>query len=141
MVKLFTKALQEFLINRCGEIVFSEVSPQYQTADREINQLCDEIKSLLSEESQKLLLNLNDRHNDRMTAAVNMAYQKGFAECLQLILYLTIPEAEEFIKNISELDLFAKTCAAGLEKWSWLIIPAKIQSLVISDCNRPVFIF
>jgi len=106
MVKLFTKALQEFLINRCGEIVFSEVSPQYQTADREINQLGDEIKSLLSEESQKLLLNLNDRHNDRMAAAVNAAYEKGFAECLQWIIYLSVLEQEGFIKNMSGLDIF-----------------------------------
>ena len=116
MSKPFTKALQEFLINRCGEIVFSEVSPQYQTAECEINQLCEEIEPLLSEEARKLLLKLYDRHNDRMTAAVNAAYQKGFAECLQLILFLSIPEPEGFIKRIVELDIFTETRTKDLDK-------------------------
>ena len=90
MEKPFTKELRDFLIDRCDGIIFSEMAPQYQKADREIDQLYDEIKPLLSDEVQKMLAKLDDRYNDRMGAAENAAYQKGFAECLQFILYLLI---------------------------------------------------
>ena len=90
MQKLFNKAIQDFLDDRYDEAVSLEESPQYQKADREIDQLHDEIKALLSEEAQKILLKLDDRHNDRMTAAGNAAYQKGFAEGIQFIIHVLI---------------------------------------------------
>ena len=46
------------------------------------------LKTLLSEENQMILLRFNDRSIDKMAAAANTAYMRGFAECLQVILYL-----------------------------------------------------
>lgn len=90
MEKPFTKELQEFLIARCDEINIEEVSSQFKQADSEADRLYAELKALLSEEGQKMLLRFNDRHCDRMAAAANAVYQKGFAEGLQFIVYLLI---------------------------------------------------
>jgi len=90
MEKPLIKELQEFLIARCDEININEGSPQFKQADAEVDRLYDELKALLSEESQKILLRFNDRHCERMAAAANAVYQKGFAEGLQFIVYLLI---------------------------------------------------
>ena len=90
MKKPFTKALQEFLINRCGQIVFSEVSPQYQKTKVKIEEISTEIKPLLSAADQKKLLQLDDRYNDRLTEVFNEAYLKGFTESIRFIKYIQL---------------------------------------------------
>lgn len=90
MEKPFINAIQEFLADRCDDAADYKGSPRYQTAEREIDQLYDKIKPLLSEAGREMLLKLDDRHNDLVSAVGNVAYQKGFAEAIQLILYLLI---------------------------------------------------
>lgn len=80
MKKPFTKALQEFLINRCGQIVFSEVSPQYQKANVKSEKISTDIKPLLSAADQKF----DGRE------VFNEAYLKGFTESIRFIKYIQL---------------------------------------------------
>ena len=88
MNKPLNKELQEFLIDRCDEIDVAEVSPMFKEADKETDRLYDELKAQLSDECQAMLSKYNDQHCYRAAAMSNVAYQRGFAECLQVILYL-----------------------------------------------------
>jgi len=90
MEKPFTKELNEFLVDRCDEIDYSQASPQFKQADGEAERLFGEIKLKLSEEDKAKFLRLDDLHNYRLAAAANAAFQKGFTEGLQFIMYLLI---------------------------------------------------
>ena len=88
MQKPLFKEFQDFLIDRADEIDTEEVSPMYKEADKEADRIYDELKALLSDENQIILSRFNDQHCYRAAAMSNVAYQRGFAECLQVILYL-----------------------------------------------------
>jgi hypothetical protein len=91
MPEPFLKELQDFLINRCDDILEStEISPAFQQAEAEIDKLSEQLKPLLNEEGEKILLDLYMQHNYRMTEAAAAGYQKGFAEGIKFILYLSI---------------------------------------------------
>jgi hypothetical protein len=88
MEELFTSDLQAFLKERIDSLDFSAVSPQYRKTAIEIKRLYDSLKLLLSDEDQKNLRKLDDEHGNRFTVAVEIAYQRGFAEGVKLILHL-----------------------------------------------------
>ena len=88
MQKPLNKELQDFLIDRCDQIDFEMVSPQFKGEEAQIDQIYKEIRENLSDEDRTKFLRLNDLHGYRMTSAANAAYIRGYSECLECILYL-----------------------------------------------------
>jgi hypothetical protein len=88
MEELFISDLQAFLKERIDSLDFSAVSFEYRKTAIEIERLYDSLKLLLSEDEQKKFRKLDDEHGNRLTVAVEIAYQKGFAEGVKLILHL-----------------------------------------------------
>jgi hypothetical protein len=84
----FTEEFQAFLIDRIHSADLSAVSPQYRKTANEIAKFSNSIKPLLSEEARKILTKLDDAQGNQLTIATELAYQKGFAEGVKLILYL-----------------------------------------------------
>jgi len=88
MQKPFINDMQTFLKKRIDNANFSEISTSYRKTANEINELIGLLKPLLSAEDQKILRNLDDEHSNRLTIALEIAYQQGFAEGLKFLLYL-----------------------------------------------------
>ena len=84
----FTIDLQSFLIERIHNLDFSTISPEYRKTAHEITKLSNSLKSQLPDEALKTLTKLDDAHSAQFTIAIEIAYQKGFAEGVKLILYL-----------------------------------------------------
>jgi len=88
MQKPLFKEFEDFLIDRCDEIDFEAVSQEFKKEEEQIDQIYKEFKNNLSEEDWKKFSKFNDLQNYRMASAANEAFIHGFAECLQVILYL-----------------------------------------------------
>jgi hypothetical protein len=84
----FTVDLQSFLIERIHNLDFSVASPPFHKTAAEITKLTNLLKSQLPDEALKTLTKLDDTHANQFTIAIEIAYQKGFAEGVKLILYL-----------------------------------------------------
>lgn len=86
----FIKSLHELLEDRADSIDFSKVSLDYKKSEERIEKLYEQIKPLLNENGENLLLKYEAEHNGRMTKAAEISYQKGFAEGIKLIIYSLI---------------------------------------------------
>jgi hypothetical protein len=89
--RALTQDIQEFFDNRYGEILVGDDVPQdFKEADKQSKKLSEKLKQLLNEEGIEILQNLNIQHGIKTVEAVAVGYQKGFAEGVKFILYLSI---------------------------------------------------
>lgn len=84
---LFSKAVTDFLEDRIDNIDFREASLDYKKTDEKADNLYEQIKLLLDDKGQKLLLNLDTENNALITKAAEIGYQKGFTEGIKFIIY------------------------------------------------------
>jgi hypothetical protein len=89
--KALTQDIQEFFDSRYGEMLVSdEVSQDFKEADEQSKKLSEKLKQLLNEEGKEILQNLTIQHGIKAIEAAATGYQKGFAEGVKFILYLSI---------------------------------------------------
>lgn len=90
MKQPFDKEITDFLIDRCDELDYVKLSPQYKKAEEETEELAKKIRDLLPESERLTLSRLEDRHGDRMTAAGNVAYQAGFSAGIKFLFLMLV---------------------------------------------------
>lgn len=87
MPKPFIEELQDFFHEYINNIDFNELSPQHKEMADEISQQYNLLKSILSKEGQETLYNFDNAYGNLLTLEVEIAYKKGFAEGIKLILF------------------------------------------------------
>lgn len=88
MTNPFPQQFQSFLTEYIHHLDLSALSPQYRKTATEITKLYNTLKPSLSENAQKTVTKLDDTHATQLTIATEIAYQKGFADGIKLILYV-----------------------------------------------------